>query len=65
MAHEMSMYPMDEYGKRPTGYGGNSTIANQDEAEILYRTTQMIPTRAEGAQEQEFHGVPNWLSSAR
>lgn len=39
----------------PTGDGGNTTIVNQDEAEILQRTTQGVATRAEGAQEGEFH----------
>ena len=39
----------------PKGDGGNSTIINQDEAEILEATTQRIGTRAEGAQDAEFH----------
>jgi hypothetical protein len=29
----------------PEGNGGNSTITNQDEAEILARTTQGLPVR--------------------
>ncbi|MFK4187278.1 hypothetical protein ACI2L4_25195 [Streptomyces sparsogenes] len=34
----------------PTGNGGNSTITNQDEAEILARTTGPLPVRTEGQQ---------------
>ncbi|MDP9611540.1 hypothetical protein [Streptomyces demainii] len=34
----------------PKGSGGTSTITNQDEAEILARTTAPLPTRAEGQQ---------------
>jgi hypothetical protein len=34
----------------PKGSGGNSTITNQDEAEILRRTTGPLPTRTEAQQ---------------
>ena len=34
----------------PTGNGGTSTITNQDEAEILRRTTGPLPVRTEGQQ---------------
>jgi hypothetical protein len=39
----------------PVGPGGNSTITNQDEAEILVRTTQGPAVRAEGMQEPGRH----------
>lgn len=39
----------------PKGDGGNSTITNQDEAKILEATTQNLGTRAEGAQDGDFH----------
>lgn len=39
----------------PTGDGGNSTLTNQDEAEILARTTQGLAIRAEGMQEPGHH----------
>lgn len=39
----------------PEGPGGNSTLTNQDEQEILTRTTQGCPTRAEGMQEPGRH----------
>lgn len=41
---------MDDKDCCPTGDGGNSTITNQDEAEILVRTTQGMTVRAEGMQ---------------
>ncbi|MEW1547525.1 hypothetical protein [Streptomyces tsukubensis] len=46
---------MDDEKHCPKGPGGNTTLVNNDEAEILERTTQGIPMRAEGAQEGEFH----------
>jgi len=39
----------------PVGPGGNSTITNGDEAEILVRTTQGLQTRSEGMQEPGKH----------
>jgi hypothetical protein len=39
----------------PTGDGGNHQITNQDEAEILARTTQAPQTRSEGMQEPGRH----------
>lgn len=44
---------MDDKDCCPTGSGGNSTITNQNEAEILVRTTQGLPTRTEGMQSPE------------
>lgn len=38
----------------PTGNGGNSTITNQDEQQILDRVPQ-IPVRTEGMQEPGRH----------
>lgn len=38
----------------PTGDGGNSTLTNQNEREILDDCV-LIPARAEGAQDQDFH----------
>ncbi|MFJ2176400.1 hypothetical protein ACIOHE_26355 [Streptomyces sp. NPDC087851] len=35
----------------PTGTGGNTTIVNQDEAEILVKATSGMPVRTEGQQE--------------
>ncbi|MFJ2650871.1 hypothetical protein ACIO1C_29650 [Streptomyces sp. NPDC087420] len=37
----------------PTGDGGNSTITNQDEMEILARTTAGMTVRIEGYQAAE------------
>ncbi|UQA91631.1 hypothetical protein [Streptomyces halobius] len=48
----------------PTGGAGNKQLTNQDEAEILKRSA-VLPSRAEGKQEQEFHRVPNWLPRTR
>jgi hypothetical protein len=42
----------------PCGDGGNTTIHNQDEAEILARVTSGVPTRAEGYQEDDSHVHP-------
>ena len=39
----------------PTGNGGNSTITNQDEAQILARVVPSTPMRAEGYQEDDSH----------
>ena len=46
---------MDNRDCCPTTAGGDSTITNGDEAEVLPRTTQGIATRDEGSQEAEFH----------
>lgn len=50
MAHEYS----DERCC-PKGNGGNSTLTNQDEREILERTSTSLPVRAEGKQDGECH----------
>lgn len=39
----------------PKGEGGNTTVVNQDEREILERTTQGCSVRAEGMQEPGRH----------
>jgi hypothetical protein len=39
----------------PEGPGGNHTLTNQDEAEILVRTTQGLSVRVEGMQEPGRH----------
>lgn len=39
----------------PEGPAGTTTIVNQDEAEILVRTTQGLAVRAEGMQEPGRH----------
>jgi hypothetical protein len=39
----------------PVGPGGNRELINQDEAEILVRTTQGLQTRSEGMQEPGRH----------
>jgi hypothetical protein len=39
----------------PKGPGGNMTLIENDEAEILFRTTQTIGMTAEGYQETEAH----------
>lgn len=39
----------------PTTSGGNTTIVNGDEAEVLVRTTQGLQTRSEGMQEPGKH----------
>jgi hypothetical protein len=42
--------------KCPEGPGGNHNLTNQDEAEILVRTTQQgVQVRAEGMQEPGRH----------
>lgn len=46
---------MDNEKCCPVGPGGDSTLTNQDEQEILTRTTQGCPTRAEGMQESGHH----------
>jgi hypothetical protein len=46
---------MDNAQCCPTGTGGNSTITNQDEQEILNRTMQMPKVRVEGMQDSEAH----------
>lgn len=39
----------------PEGPGGDQTLTNQDEAEILVRTQQGVQVRAEGMQEPGRH----------
>lgn len=39
----------------PKGPGGDTTLINGDEAEILARTTQGLQTRSEGMQEPGRH----------
>jgi hypothetical protein len=39
----------------PCGNGGNSTVHNQNEAEILAGVVTGYPTRAEGYQEDDSH----------
>jgi hypothetical protein len=39
----------------PCGDGGNKQVVNQDEQEILTRTTQGLQTRTEGMQEPGRH----------
>jgi hypothetical protein len=46
---------MDDEKCCPEGPGGNHTLINQDEAEILVRTTQGCSVRAEGMQEPGRH----------
>ncbi|MGK5530860.1 hypothetical protein [Streptomyces sp. URMC 129] len=48
---------MDANHCEPTGNGGNGTLINQDEQQILNRTAEHANTlaRTEGAQEGEFH----------
>lgn len=46
---------MDNEQRCPEGPGGTTTIINQDEAEILVRTTQSCGVRAEGMQEPGRH----------
>jgi hypothetical protein len=46
---------MDNEQCCPVGPGGNTTIINQDEQEILTRTTQGCGVRAEGMQESGRH----------
>jgi hypothetical protein len=46
---------MDDKHCCPVGPGGNTTVINQDEAEILVRTTQACATRTEGMQEPGRH----------
>jgi hypothetical protein len=46
---------MDDKQCCPVGPGGNSTITNQDEQEILTRTTQGCSVRTEGMQEPGRH----------
>lgn len=50
MAHEYS----DERCC-PKGNGGNSTVTNQDERQILERTATTLPVRTEGTQEGQAH----------
>lgn len=38
-----------------TGTGGNSTLNNQNEADILAATIAAVPMRAEGYQEDDSH----------
>lgn len=45
---------MDNENCCPTTAGGNKTITNGNEQDVLDRVVQ-IPARAEGAQEAEFH----------
>lgn len=45
---------MDNQHCQPTTSGGNSTITNGDEQQPL-KDCVMIPARAEGAQDQDFH----------
>lgn len=46
---------MDENHCCPVGPGGDTTIVNQDEQEILVRTTQACGVRTEGMQEPGRH----------
>lgn len=46
---------MDNEQCCPVGPGGNSTLTNQDEQQILDRTTQGLAVRAEGMQEPGRH----------
>ncbi|MFD5107129.1 hypothetical protein [Streptomyces cinereoruber] len=39
----------------PAGPGGNTTLINADERKILDRCVAEVPSRAEGAQEGDFH----------
>jgi len=39
----------------PVGPGGDMTLINQDEQEILDRTTQGLAVEAVGCQDGEFH----------
>jgi hypothetical protein len=39
----------------PTGPGGNTTLTNQDEQEILDRTIQGFTVETVGAQDAELH----------
>ena len=46
---------MDDKDCCPAGPGGDHQLTNQDEAEILARTTQGLAVRAEGMQEPGRH----------
>jgi hypothetical protein len=46
---------MDNETRCPEGPGGNHELVNQDEAEILVRTTQNLAVRVEGMQEPGRH----------
>ncbi|WP_327719876.1 hypothetical protein OG381_34375 [Streptomyces sp. NBC_00490] len=46
---------MDDQKCCPVGPGGNHQLTNQDEQEILTRTTEGCHTRAEGMQEPGRH----------
>ncbi|WP_261994345.1 hypothetical protein [Streptomyces sp. t39] len=39
----------------PTTTGGDTTIRNGDEQQVLDACVARVPQRAEGAQEQDFH----------
>ncbi|MFC8490716.1 hypothetical protein ACFUJU_07900 [Streptomyces sp. NPDC057235] len=39
----------------PAGPGGDRNLVNGDEQEILNRCVAGVPSRAEGAQEGDFH----------
>jgi hypothetical protein len=46
---------MENETRCPEGSGGNHQLTNQDEAEILVRTTQGLVVRTEGMQEPGRH----------
>lgn len=66
MQHEYDGPPlaMQEGGNPATGAGGNTTLINNDECEILNTTIEDAPVRASHLQEDDSHVMGAWKAQA-